>query len=250
MDTSLTEPSLRLLDLVNQTRAENCSILVVAELSPSLWVDIELEEEPQVGVEHRLVDKVVRSEAGRVTDPARSAIHQLVGGVEAVLVDLGFGREHLQHLVHPAPAAEPSIIAKVEVFLPGEWSATLEPTSSMCLEGHLARGAIGHPCQREAVLRLFHAHHGVVGRVSHGLVVLVVEIGMFSTVPEVFHEGVPKRYNVFCLLYRLVILSTTKETAFNQFPQNISYLIDKILFKSWVKESEFSEFSYMSEYAK
>jgi len=96
MDTSLTVPSLRLIDLVNETRAENCSILVVAELSPSLWVDIELEEEPQVGVEHRLVDKVVRSEAGRVTDPARSAIHQLVGGVEAVLVDLGFGREHLQ----------------------------------------------------------------------------------------------------------------------------------------------------------
>ena len=59
MDTSLTEPSLRLIDLVNETRAENCSILIVAELSPSLWVDIELEEEPEVGVEHRLVDKVV-----------------------------------------------------------------------------------------------------------------------------------------------------------------------------------------------
>ena len=105
MDTSLSVPSLRLLNLVNETRAENCSILIVAELSPSLWVDIELEEESQVGVEHRLVDKVVRSEAGRVTDPARPAIHQLVGRVEAVLVDLGLGREHLQHLVRPAPAA-------------------------------------------------------------------------------------------------------------------------------------------------
>ena len=86
--------------------------------------------------------------------------------------------------------------------------------------------------ESKSSITFLHALNCIVSLVNNSLIVLIIEIGMFSTVPEVFHEGVPKRCNVFRLLYRLVILSTTKETAFNQFPQNISSLIDKMLFKS------------------
>ena len=84
----------------------------------------------------------------------------------------------------------------------------------MGLVRHSPRRSVWHPDVYEPVRCTLRALDCNVVVVNNVLVELVVEVGMFSTVPEVFEEGVPMiRYNKYRTKESGVDLSYTSGRA-------------------------------------